>query len=220
MKKVLIWDWPVRLCHWLIAVLFVGLVITGRFMEDALLVHFYLGYILSAVLLFRLIYGVVGSHYARISSLLGMMVKGPKHLLSMLMGKAPAFPGHNPAGAWMVLLLWGTLCLQWGSGLFANDEVFWFGPLYGWVNEETAERLTALHHFLPNLLIALVGLHLLAVLYHEVRLDERLSAAMITGKKRLQETIPVVKVITPTAGALLAFLVAGGWLFWLLQLPV
>jgi len=219
MKSVLVWDWSIRVSHWLMVLLFTGLIITGRYDRDYFDYHFYLGYGLSALVVFRLIYGFYGSRYAKFSQFL----KGPQAMLAyasdMLKGKPKAHLGHNPVGALMVIALLLGLTLQWGSGLFTSDDLFWTGPLNVYLSDDWLSRMGWLHHVLPNILLTLVGLHICAVLYHELCLKERLVMAMIHGKKKAKQA-PAEAIKAPRWGLIFSMLIGLSWLAWLWLLPV
>lgn len=218
MKEVLVWDWPIRLSHWLMVLLFTGLIVTGKLQGDYLQYHFYLGYSLSAVIIFRLIYGLYGSHHARFSQ----FIRGPKEVFEYFLGLLKRQPkthmGHNPVGALMVILLLVLITLQWFAGLFTSDEVFWFGPLNQYANDHWISIMRDIHHTLPNILLLLVGLHTLAVLYHELCLKERLILAMIHGKKSSHHGH--IEIKSPRWGVIFSMLVALAWLIWLWHLPL
>ncbi|REG85059.1 cytochrome b/b6 domain-containing protein [Marinomonas pollencensis] len=219
MKSILVWDWSIRVSHWLMVLLFTGLIITGRFERAYFDYHFYLGYSLSALVVFRVIYGFYGSRYAKFSQ----FIKAPKvvvhYLRSFLKGKPNRHLGHNPLGALMVVALLIGLTLQWGSGLFTSDDLFWTGPLNAYLAEDWQSWMAWLHHVLPDILLWLVGLHVAAVFYHELCLKERLVSAMIHGKKRTHQARPE-SITTPRWGVLFALLMGGAWLVWLWLLPV
>lgn len=219
MKSTLVWDWPVRISHWLIVLLFTGLIITGKSEGNYIQYHFYMGYGLSAVVIARVLYGFYGSYYARFSQ----FVKGPKVVfrfaMSLLSGRPKKYLGHNPVGALMVVVLLFALSVQWGTGLFTSDEVFWFGPFYSLISEDLASQLASIHHFLPNVLLGLVAMHVLAVFYHELCLKERLIEAMILGRKK-HHTITSVEVKTPRWGVIFSLLMGLSWLAALWLAPI
>ena len=219
MRSTLVWDWPVRISHWLMVLLFTGLILTGKSEEDYLQYHFYMGYGLSAVIIARVLYGFYGSYYARFRQ----FVKGPsitiRYLKTLLEGKPRHYLGHNPMGALMVVVLLVALSVQWGTGLFTSDEVFTYGPFYSLIPETLAEQLASIHHFLPNILLGLVALHVLAVLYHELCLKERLVSAMIYGRKKCHNTVPVV-VKVPRWGVVFSLLMGLSWLAALWMMPI
>ena len=219
MRSTLVWDWPVRISHWLMVLLFTGLILTGKSEEDYLQYHFHMGYSLSAVIIARVLYGFYGSYYARFRQ----FVKGPsitiRYLKTLLEGKPRHYLGHNPMGALMVVALLVALSVQWGTGLFTSDEVFTYGPFYSLIPETLAEQLASIHHFLPNILLGLVALHVLAVLYHELCLKERLVSAMIYGRKKCHNTVTVV-VKVPRWGVVFSLLMGLSWLAALWMMPI
>lgn len=218
MKSELVWDWPVRISHWLMALLFTGLIITGNEGGDWLKYHFYMGYGLSALIIARVLYGIFGSHYARFSQFL----RSPKVILAylkgMISGNHKHYLGHNPIGAIMVIVLLVALSAQWFTGLFTSDQIFWFGPFNGYASDDWLERFSLVHHTLPNILLGLVALHILAVLFHEIHLKERLFLAMLHGKKT-GHTGPV-QVATPRWGVIFSLLVGLAWLAVLWMAPI
>ncbi|MBR7887614.1 cytochrome b/b6 domain-containing protein [Marinomonas sp. A79] len=217
-KSTLVWDWPVRVSHWLMALLFTGLIVSGKSDGQYIEYHFYMGYGLSAVVIARVLYGFYGSYYARFQQ----FIKGPKavadYLVSVLKDKPRAHLGHNPLGGWMVLVLLGALTIQWTTGLFSSDDIFWFGPFNGMVSEDLVGELVSIHRQLPDILIGLVALHIAAVFYHEVRLKERLAHAMVNGKKPYQKA--AVLVATPRWGVIFSLFIGLVWLAALWLMPI
>lgn len=223
MKKVLVWDWPVRLMHWLIAILFTGLILTGKADEDYWQWHFYMGYGLSAVIIARVLYGFFGSSHARFKQFLYHPVEVLRYSKTLLIGRGKVYLGHNPIGGLMVVALLLVLSLQWLSGLFTSDEVFWFGPLYGALGEAFNSQMSSFHHQLPDILLILVGLHIAAILYHELRFRERLVGAMLHGRKIMhgaEQDAPAQSIQTPRLGVIVSLLVGLIWLGWLWSFPI
>ncbi|MGM0915756.1 MAG: cytochrome b/b6 domain-containing protein [Pseudomonadota bacterium] len=188
MTRLLVWDIPVRLFHWSLVAL-VGLSFYTMKTEGAPFVfpveiHARAGYLLLGLLLFRWLWGLLGSPHARFASFLrspGSMINYGRRLLG---GRPPAFAGHNPLGGAMVLVMLLSLSFQAVSGLFMTDDIFFKAPLNGWVAGDTVDILIALHHLNANLLVVLIAGHLLALVVHRVK-GERLVGAMITGRKTL-----------------------------------
>lgn len=182
---VKVWDLPVRLFHWLLALLFVVMFATGKAGSEWITWHMRAGYAVLALVLFRVLWGFAGGTHARFASFLA----GPSACLAFakkLMARAPApYAGHNPLGGWMVLALLAGLLLQTGTGLFANDDLLNEGPLAALVTKATSDRLTSVHVWNFNLLLLLAGVHIAAVLYHAGFLKENLIGAMFTGVKRM-----------------------------------
>ncbi len=186
MLTVRIWDLPTRLFHWLLAACVIGLVVTGNVGGNAMVWHFRLGYGVLTLLLFRLLWGFVGGHWSRWRH----FAFGPGQLIGYLRaaGRPQRWVGHNPIGSWSVLwmLLW--LCLQVSTGLVSDDEIANAGPLTAWVSGATISAATAWHKGWGKLvLIALVLVHVAAIVWYPVRRSEALLPAMLHGDKVLHE---------------------------------
>jgi cytochrome b len=180
-----VWDLPVRLFHWLLVLLFAFMFATGKAGSEWITWHMRAGYAVLALVLFRVLWGFAGSQHARFASFLA----GPSASIAFakkLAARAPApYAGHNPLGGWMVLVLLAGLLLQTGTGLFANDDLLNEGPLAAFVTKATSDLLTSVHVWNFNVLLLLVGLHVIAVLYHAGFMKENLIGAMFTGVKRV-----------------------------------
>ncbi|HTP60549.1 MAG TPA: cytochrome b/b6 domain-containing protein [Burkholderiales bacterium] len=183
MALVRVWDAPVRLFHWLLVALVAFMFVSGKL--DWMTWHMRCGYTVLALVLFRVLWGFVGSSTARFSSFLA----GPSAVLGFarrLLSRGDAStPGHNPLGGWMVLLLLAVLLTQAGTGLFANDDVLSEGPLAALVRKDTSDQLSTIHYWNSYLLLLLVALHVIAVAYHWLVKKENLVGAMFTGAKRV-----------------------------------
>jgi cytochrome b len=182
---VKVWDAPVRLFHWLLVLLFAFMFVSGNLKGDWMEWHMRSGYAILALVLFRILWGFAGSTYARFSSFLAGPLAGIA-FAGKLLARTPApSAGHNPLGGWMVLALLLALLFQVGTGLFANDDILIEGPLAPLVSKAVSNQLTSWHYWNTNVLLALVAVHLLAVLYHAVVMKENLIGAMFTGLKRM-----------------------------------
>ncbi len=168
--KILVWDLPVRLGHWLMAGGFAVAWLTGE-SEAWRLVHVLAGGTVVGVALFRLAWGFLGSRHARFAEFVRSPLAALNYLKS-LPGSAPRhFTGHNPAGGWAIVLLLALALLAGGSGWLAYQE---FGGK--WAEE--------LHEGLASIMLAVVGVHLLGVLVGSLVHGENLPRAMVTGNKR------------------------------------
>ncbi len=143
--RVRVWDLPTRLFHWLLAACVIGAVISAKIGGNAMVWHMRLGYAVLALLLFRLVWGLVGGRWSRFAS----FIYGPAAYWRYLSGRARAEDqfevGHNPLGALSVFAMLAWLALQVGSGLIADDEIAITGPLVRFVSIETSLSWTA-HH--------------------------------------------------------------------------
>ena len=183
--SVPVWDGFVRCFHWSLVLLFVVSVVTGKVGGNAIQWHMWSGYAILALVIFRIIWGFVGGEYARYASFLSGPVRALKFAKGLL-GKAHEHViGHNPVGGWMVLVLLLLLAAQGGLGLFSNDEIATTGPLARYVSDETSITLMSRHRVLGDLLLILVGVHIVAVLFHLIIRKENLIRAMFHGNKEL-----------------------------------
>ena len=205
---VKVWDLPVRLFHWSLAVLVAFSWWSGTRGGHWLPLHERSGYAIFTLLLFRVLWGIAGSDSARFTG----FVRGPRIALTYLRSIAarhpPHYLGHNPLGGWMVLALLASLFVQGATGLFATDDVAFSGPLAHDVREHTRELVTALHKLNFDLLLGLVALHVVAVLAHTALRRDGLLAAMFTGHKPAPSGAPALRFASPARAALLLALAA------------
>ena len=136
------------------------------------------GLVVVGLLAFRLVWGFVGSTYARFTH----FVRGPATILAYLRGQWHG-AGHNPLGALSVLAMLGTLLLLVATGLFANDDIAFEGPLYALIGKELSDRLVGIHRLVEPLIILLVVTHIAAIIYYVGFRRERLVMPMIRGWK-------------------------------------
>jgi cytochrome b len=184
MHTVRIWDLPTRLFHWSLAACVLCLIATGQIGGQAMVWHFRLGYAVLTLLLFRLVWGLIGGHWSRWSAL----PLAAQHWRAFWRGPAVEWAGHNPLGSLSVLLMLGLLLLQVGSGLVSDDEITHAGPLTALVSGATVSTATAWHKGLGKaLLIALVLLHLGAIAWYRWRKGQALVPAMVHGDKSLPQ---------------------------------
>jgi cytochrome b len=184
MITVRIWDLPTRLFHWALAACVIGLVITGNVGGNAMVWHFRLGYAVLTLVLFRLAWGFVGGHWSRWSSL----PLHPKKALAYLQSRStnPSAAGHNPLGSWSILAMLFFLGFQVASGLISDDEIANAGPLTALVSSSWVSWASAWHKNWGKLvLLALIGIHLLAIAWYRWHKRESLIPAMWHGDKVL-----------------------------------
>ena len=178
--RVKVWDLPTRLFHWLLAVLVLALAVSGEL--GMLDLHMTLGPAALALVLFRLIWGVVGSDTARFSH----FVRGPRGVLAYLAAArrgAAHGVGHNPLGAFSVIALLAMVSLQALSGLFTTDDIATDGPLAHLMATKTVSLLSSIHRIGFKALLALIGAHLAAVAFYRLIKRDDLITPMITGEK-------------------------------------
>jgi len=167
--RILVWDIPTRLFPWLLAGSFVGAFLTAEseYFRD---LHVLFGYTLLGLIGFRLLWGIVGTRYARFTSFALRPTQLTAYLKSLFRRPPQHYIGHNPAGSWVIV---GLLVLGLLSGLTG----------YATYNELGGEWLEELHEGTANAMLALVGVHVLGVLVSSLLHHENLVRAMITGYK-------------------------------------
>lgn len=197
--RVRVWDLPVRLTHWLLVAAVAAAFITVQFGGNLMVWHGRAGLSILGLVVFRVVWGFVGSTHARFAS----FVRGPAAIRAYLRGEWSGL-GHNPLGAFSVLALLGLLACQAATGLFSNDDISYQGYLYALVNIDLSERLTTFHKLLEPLLIILVGAHVSAIVFYARIRKTNLVLPMITGDKEVTEN----PAEPPRHGGLVAFVVA------------
>ena len=217
LRRLFVWELPVRLFHWTLVLLMILLYVSIEVMDN-MDRHSQLGYALLALVLFRIVWGFVGGTYARFSDFLHGPGKIMKYARTLSETKPDPIAGHNPLGGWMVLVLLLGLLTQALMGLFSNDDILFDGPLRGLVSKEVSDTITALHQQLFNVLLVLVVIHIAAVVYHKVRKKENLVPAMITGYKEL----PAESAAEPSRGgrswlAAIILTICAGLVCWLVS---
>jgi len=215
-----VWDWPVRLFHWSIVILLVVAVVTVKIGGNAMEWHMRAGMAVLALVVFRILWGFLGSRHARFASFL----RGPgavvAYVRSILKPPHDLHVGHNPVGGWSVIAMLLVLLAQAGSGLFSNDDIATDGPLARLVSKDTSDAVTSFHRLNVWALAALVAAHVGAVGFHLVALKENLVHAMLTGVKKLPPHHAQSGTGTTPTGralALLALVALAVW--WLVKKP-
>lgn len=219
-QQIKVWDWSVRICHWSLPILIFLLWYTRLDTE----IHMIFAQLLMGVLVYRIVWGFVGTPYARFSH----FIYGPKRFLEYARAftrkDKPLYLSHNPMGGLMVPVLLGIVSLQLVTGLFIDDFLF-PGPLYELGSRSFTALMTDWHPLVFNVLLLLVGLHLLAILIYRIK-GEKLVKAMITGRKTadmdatladfrrdaIQQPFPWIRFLLVLAVAVLSVLTVFYWL--------
>jgi cytochrome b len=184
--ETLVWDLPTRLFHWLLVALVVSSFATGKIGGNAMPYHERCGEAILALLMFRVVWGFIGSSPSRFRTFLAGPATVFRYVLTLFRREADHHLSHNPLGGWSVVAMLLVLLIQAGTGLFANDDIATQGPLYKWVSKAASDRLTAIHHLNHNVIVILVAVHVAAVLFHLIYKRENLITPMITGIKQWQ----------------------------------
>ena len=199
-RRILVWDAPVRVFHWLMVLCFAGAWVTAE-SERWRLLHVTLGYTMAGLVAFRLLWGLVGTRYARF----GTFVRGPKaawrYLASLLRGQPEHHIGHNPAGALAIVGLLALTVAVAFTGWATHNEVW-----AGWPEE--------LHEGTANAMLALVVLHVAGVIVASWTHRENLVGAMITGRKPGTPAEGVRRAWHGVAALMFAAVLAFWWWQW------
>lgn len=181
---VRIWDLPTRVFHWALAASVIGLVVTAKVGGNAMEWHFRLGYLVLALLVFRIVWGVIGGRWSRFAT----FVYSPARLVRYLRGQSHAEDaiGHSPLGALSVFALLAVLVAQVATGLLSDDEIAFAGPLTRFVSNAVVGQATGYHKEIGQyLVLGLVGLHVAAVFFYVLVRRQRLVRPMLQGDKQL-----------------------------------
>jgi len=201
MKKILVWDIPTRIGHWLLVATFALSYLTGD-SEEARLFHVAAGYALGGILIFRLFWAFAGTRYARLKSFLFTPGHVFGYLGSLLKGKPDHWIGHNPAGSYSIYLL-----VLLGIGTVISGVATYL-EIGGDFSEET-------HDILSYSMLCMVAIHLMGVVVSSVLHKENLARSMVTGYKQGESdeaiesakvSYAVLPIILATLAGLLVFI--------------
>ena len=185
MKKIIrVWDLPIRLFHWLLVICIVGSFTTINLGDEFIQWHAYFGYCILTLLIFRVIWGFIGSTHARFANFLPTK----KAILDYLSGRSPRVLGHNPIGAISVFALLFTLSVQVFTGLFVDDEVAFQGPLAKYVSSSIGSFLSEIHEGNQVVILTLITIHVAAIWYYKKFKGENLIKPMINGDKEIDSS--------------------------------
>jgi cytochrome b len=194
-----VWDLPLRLFHWLLALSVLSAIVTGELGGNLIDWHGRIGVLILGLLVFRIIWGFVGTTHARFAN----FFPTPARIAAYLKGKWQGH-GHNPLGALSVIALLGVLAAVVVTGLFANDDIAFHGPLFNLVDKSLSDKLSGLHSLSFDALIVLIPLHLAAIIFYARVKKHNLVAPMLTGKK----VVPKGQAITASGAGVRRALVA------------
>lgn len=195
-EKSKVWDLPVRVFHWGLAASFAGAYVLSE-SERLRNVHVALGYGALALIAFRILWGFVGSRYARFASFAYGPGAALRYLRDALRGRPQHYTGHNPAGSWAV---YAILLVGLATGVTG----------YLQYNDLGGESLEELHEVMANAWLVLVGLHVAGVVFSSFVHRENLALAMVTGRKRGEDGIAWPRTVRGV-GLGLATALAGFW---------
>ena len=214
-KHVLIWDLPLRIFHWLFAFTVIASWYTSDQDNDLIELHMQLGYFALGLLVFRVLWGFVGTKHSLFTSFIPTPKRLVLYIKNLSNNRIESNVGHNPLGSLMVILMILLISLQAISGLFINDDVFSSGPYYESVSKDIEKIMVFLHHNVFDFMIAAIILHLVAIGYYVRIKKQSLILPMITGKKaeKINNTLEIKHSKLWTA--LLVVIVAAIFVYWL-----
>jgi len=210
-----VWDLPVRLFHWAIVVLIFFAWATQEF--NHMEWHVWIGYTILTLLIFRVVWGVIGSDTARFTRFLRSPAAALVHLRHLRRRDADTEIGHNAAGGWMVLVMLVLIGVQASTGLFANDDGNTEGPLMHFVSKDQSDYLSHIHSLNFNLIEIAIALHIVAIGIYLLLKRQNLVRPMITGVKQMPDGVAAPNLRSPLL-ALAVLMVAAGLVAWLVRL--
>lgn len=200
-RVVRVWDAPVRLFHWLIVALVAAAYATWRlnWMEW----HGWIGDLVLALVVFRLLWGFLGSETARFSQFLTSPRIVFEHLKYTFLREPDRQVGHNPAGSWMVVFLLALLLAETLTGIYVANDIADVGPLTAIVPAAVADAIDASHAILWHVLLAAIVVHVLAIAGYAAIKGQDLVLPLITGTKALPEPVIPPRMASPARAAVL-----------------
>ena len=182
MKKLIrVWDLPIRLFHWLLVFCIAGSLISVNLGGNAIQWHARFGYCILTLLVFRIIWGFIGSTHARFASFFPTR----QGFLNYLQGQGPQYLGHNPLGALSVFALLFALSVQVSTGLFVDDEIAFQGPFAKYVSNSTVSLLSRIHDANQVVIYTLIAIHIAAIIYYKKYKGKNLVKPMLDGDKEI-----------------------------------
>ena len=187
MAKIKIWDIYIRVFHWLLLICILVSFISFRL--DEMDIHFISGHCVLALMIFRVIWGVLGSRTALFHS----FIKGPGTVLNYLQNpnsdKFKGMIGHSPIAALSVIAMLVVISVQVGTGLISDDEILLQGPLAQYVSGDLSYQATTYHGINAKLIIGLIVLHLAAIAFYRFIKKDDIVKPMVTGQKRVSANV-------------------------------
>jgi cytochrome b len=212
-QRTLIWDLPTRLFHWTLAGSFAIAWLT-REGDQWRSIHVFLGYLMLGLVVFRLIWGVAGSHYSRFSSFWFSPIEALDYLKQVFKRTAPRHVGHNPTGSLAIYILLALAVVTGVTGIFTLGSDEQHGILAGWFSFSDARLLKKLHELSANLMLLVVAGHLTGVVVESWLHKENLARSMVHGYKLAAADTPKSRAHLPMAIVMaIAILGYAGWWF-------
>jgi cytochrome b len=200
-RVVLVWDFPIRIFHWLIVALVAAAYATWRL--NWMVWHGWIGDAVLTLVLFRLLWGFFGGETARFSGFLSAPRAVFQHLKHSFRREPDHQVGHNPAGGWMVVLLLALLLVETLTGLYVANDIADEGPMTEMVPARAADAIASAHAIVWDALLAAIVLHVLAIAGFAAIKGQNLLRPMITGTKVLPASVVAPRAGSPARAGLL-----------------
>lgn len=185
---VYVWDFPTRIFHWLLVATLVSQYLTVEVLDNAIQWHFYGGYFMMGLIIFRLLWGIMGAYYARFSAFIVSPAVALTYAKSLNTSHYKTSLGHNPLGAYSIIFVLTALITQTISGLFVSDDIFDSGPYYSAVSASTQDIMNWLHHNLFNAIWVFLVLHIGAMIFYKFKMKQDLVKSMLSGYKKINDS--------------------------------
>lgn len=211
--KKLVWDLPLRLFHWSIGISIIGSWVTIENGYEQ--IHMYLGYFIIGLLIFRIVWGFIGTRHSQFQNFFPTPSRLLPYLKTVFTDEARKSVGHNPVGSLMVFLMLTLVSLQAASGLFTSGEI-WAGPYSSALDSDTTKQIESIHHKLFDAILVLVALHIVAVFGYLLFKKQNLIFPMFTGKKDAED-VPDEEAIknSKLPAALFLLILVASFVYWL-----
>ena len=221
MQRTLIWDIPTRVFHWVLALSFAGAWLTSE-SDQWLDVHVFLGYLMIGLVVFRVVWGLVGTRYARFSAFWFSPKEGFAYWRKIMAGQAERHIGHNPTGS---LAIYGLLLLTVVvglTGIFTLGAEEQQGVVAGWMSVMQGRTFKKLHEASAILMLLVVMGHIAGVVVESVLHKENLARSMFTGTKLADVGTPAAQPRKLIAVLLLVLITAftGWWFLYAMHAPI
>lgn len=214
-KELLIWDLPIRIFHWSLVLLLACLWYTSDQDNGLIELHIKFGYTALTLVLFRILWGFVGTYHAKFSNFVPSF-RSIKHYLTYSNDQRKTYLGHNPLGSLMVFALLFLILSQAISGLFISDDIFSAGPYHESVAKSLQKFFALIHHNAFDWLLVFSFFHVVAVIYYVRVKKQKLIWAMLHGKKNIDEKMKEQGISDSKLWlALIVLLIVVAFVYWL-----
>jgi len=209
LRNTLIWDFPTRIFHWVLVIAFTAAWVTSE-NDRFLFHHVFAGYLLIGLLIFRLIWGMFGSRYARFRSFAYDWPSSTAYIKALITGNAARYIGHNPAGSYAIFAILVMILFVTVTGILVLGGEEGHGPLKGFVSYELGIQAKEFHEISVNLMLVLIFIHVCGVVLESLYHKENLIWSMISGRKATPRSEKDVALYALIAVIMLAIITSSG----------